>query len=72
MIQARDEVKTADGTVLGSYSFVDATGKISKVEYKADHGGFQILGANNLPVAPVHLAEPVKDTPEVSQNVAFP
>merc|ERR1712113_958810 len=70
--QARDEVKSFDGSVRGAYSYVDPTGKLVNVQYLADHNGFRVLGANNLPVAPALPApvelkgpEPVQDTPEV-------
>lgn len=70
--QARDEVKSFDGSVRGAYSYVDPTGKLVNVQYLADDKGFRVLGANNLPVAPALPApvelrgpEPVKDTPEV-------
>ena len=47
---ARSELKTADGVVRGSYSYVDANGLPQKVSYVADALGFRTVGTN-LPVA---------------------
>ncbi|XP_065340518.1 cuticle protein-like [Cloeon dipterum] len=74
-LQTRAEARDALGNVRGSYSYVDPNGKVNVVEYTAGHGGFRILGANNLPEAPVApeapavpaliAPEPVQDTAEV-------
>jgi len=48
---ARQETKTADGVVRGSYSYVDAFGVLQKTHYVADALGFRVA-ATNLPVAP--------------------
>ena len=53
---AKSEVKTADGVVRGSYSYVDANGVIQTTNYISDALGFRVA-ATNLPVAPV--AEPI-------------
>ena len=45
------------------YSYIDAYGLQRIVRYVSDEWGFRIVGANNLPVAPV-------DTPEVAQAKA--
>ena len=45
----RQEVKTADGVVRGSYRYVDSDGLIQTVNYIADALGFRV-GATNLPV----------------------
>ncbi|KAF0312980.1 Cuticle protein 6 [Amphibalanus amphitrite] len=47
---AKNEVKTADGVVRGSYSYVDSYGIPQKVSYVADALGFRTV-ATNLPVA---------------------
>ena len=45
----KQELKTADGVVRGSYSYVDSDGLIQTVNYIADALGFRV-GATNLPV----------------------
>ncbi|CAG9835140.1 unnamed protein product [Diabrotica balteata] len=70
-LSAKSEARAFDGSVLGSYSYVDANGKIQSVEYAADDQGFRAT-ASNLPVAPavpeipvVAVPAPIQDTPEV-------
>ncbi len=67
---ARQETKTADGVVRGSYNYVDDTGRIQTVEYVADAAGFRVAGTNipvqELPVAPEALPASVEETPEVA------
>ncbi|XP_045608725.2 cuticle protein 18.6-like [Procambarus clarkii] len=65
------EVRTLDGAVRGSYTYVDSNGKLQTASYVADRNGFRVK-ASNLPQAPlaaapviVSLPEPVKPTPEV-------
>ncbi|XP_037091372.1 cuticle protein 7-like [Pollicipes pollicipes] len=48
---AKKEVKTADGVVRGSYSYVDAYGQPQHVKYVSDALGFRVQ-ATNLPVGP--------------------
>ncbi|XP_037092782.1 adult-specific rigid cuticular protein 15.5-like [Pollicipes pollicipes] len=48
---AKKEIKSADGVVRGSYSYVDSFGIPQKVKYVADALGFRVA-ATNLPVAP--------------------
>lgn len=69
---AKNEVKTADGVVRGSYSYVDAHGVAQKVSYVSDALGFRVAGTN-LPVGPAAGPgpalvgpAPVADTPEVA------
>merc|ERR1711896_118269 len=50
--QAKHEVRDHAGNVAGSYSYVDAEGKLVKATYTAGVDGFKIH-SNNLPVAPV-------------------
>ncbi|KAK8723166.1 hypothetical protein OTU49_011874 [Cherax quadricarinatus] len=65
------EVRTLDGAVRGSYTYVDSDGELQTASYVADRNGFRVK-ASNLPQAPlapppaaVSLPEPVKPTPEV-------
>ena len=52
----KQEIKTADGVIRGSYSYVDSDGIVQTVNYIADALGFRV-GATNLPVHHVD-AEP--------------
>ncbi|XP_042867034.1 translation initiation factor IF-2-like [Penaeus japonicus] len=69
------EVRTLDGAVRGSYTYVDADGKLQTASYVADRNGFRVE-ATNLPVSPsapkadLPLPEPVKPTPEVQAATA--
>lgn len=71
-LSAKAETKTFDGVTRGSYSYVDAEGKLQSVEYVSDAvNGFR-AAASNLPVAPavpavpaLPVPVPVSDTPEV-------
>lgn len=61
---AKVESKSIDGITRGSYSYVDAEGRLQTVEYTADSvNGFR-AAATNLPKA--SLAG-IADTPEVAQ-----
>jgi hypothetical protein len=53
---AKQEVKTADGVVRGSYSYLDSDGLVQTVNYIADALGFRV-GATNLPVHVIPGAE---------------
>lgn len=48
--------------MVGSYSYIDADGKLRVVKYTAGAGGFMILPGSNLPYVP----KAVTDTPEVA------
>ena len=48
---AKQEIKAPDGTVQGSYSYVDANGVVQTVNYIADDHGFRVA-ATNLPQGP--------------------
>lgn len=64
---AKVESKSIDGITRGSYSYVDAEGRLQTVEYTADPvNGFR-AAATNLPKA--SLAG-ISDTPEVAQAKA--
>ena len=51
----KQEIKTADGVIRGSYSYVDSDGIVQTVNYIADALGFRV-GATNLPVHHVDAA----------------
>lgn len=76
-LSAKAETKTFDGVTRGSYSYVDADGKLQSVEYVSDAlNGFR-AAASNLPVAPavpavpaLAVPAPVSDTPEVAEAKA--
>lgn len=60
------ESKSIDGITRGSYSYVDAEGRLQTVEYTADSiNGFR-AAATNLPKA--SLAG-IVDTPEVNLSI---
>ncbi|XP_057662957.1 cuticle protein-like [Diorhabda carinulata] len=67
-LSAKAEARSLDGSVLGSYSYLDPNGKIQSVEYTADDNGFRVA-ASNIPVAP-EVPTPVQDTPEVLEATA--
>lgn len=64
-LSTKQEVRTLDGVTRGSYSYLDAEGKIQTVDYVADADGFRVA-ATNLP-KPLNndLPQQVQDTPEV-------
>jgi len=72
---AKQESGNALGGVTGSYTYQDEAG-VHTVNYVADQLGFRVQGDNlpvapaNLAVAPVHVAAPVVDTPEVVEAKA--
>lgn len=50
---SKAEVRSFDGSVRGSYSYVDAKNELQTVDYTADAlNGFRVA-ATNLPVAPI-------------------
>lgn len=71
------EVRTLDGAVRGSYTYVDSDGQLQTANYIADDKGFRVE-ATNLPHAqlkqdppkPAFLPQPVKATPEVEAATA--
>lgn len=65
------EVRTMDGAVRGSYTYLDSDGNLQTASYVADRQGFRVK-ATNLPQMPdvpppaeVSLPQPVQPTPEV-------
>ena len=67
----KQEIKTADGVVRGSYSYVDSDGIVQTVNYIADALGFRV-GATNLPVHHVDAATAVAAEPAVAVAAAAP
>ncbi|CAG0882151.1 unnamed protein product [Cyprideis torosa] len=60
---ARRETKMKDGTVEGSYIYVDGDGNVQEVNYVADSSGYRATGSNFPKPGPkVH---PIQDTEEV-------
>ncbi|CAG0906122.1 unnamed protein product [Darwinula stevensoni] len=53
---AKQEVRAPDGTVRGSYFFVDSAAKVQEVHYYADGAGTQIE-ASNIPQDPPDVRE---------------
>uniref|UniRef100_A0A6P4EH52 Uncharacterized protein LOC108043343 n=1 Tax=Drosophila rhopaloa TaxID=1041015 RepID=A0A6P4EH52_DRORH len=49
-LSSKQETRTIDGTTQGTYSYVDAEGKLQTVNYLADNEGFHVA-ATNLPKA---------------------
>ena len=69
--QIRTESRLLDGSVRGSYSYLDPNNKVVRVVYIADDEGFRVLEGNNLPTVPaepavVEAPRPVEYTPEVA------
>merc|ERR1712172_124669 len=57
---SKQEVRTPDGIVSGTYSYVDANGIVQTVNYVSDAEGFKVA-ATNLPKAPVAAPAPVAE-----------
>ena len=71
---AKQEFRTADGIVQGSYSYVDGNGIVQTVNYVSDEGGFRVA-ATNLPVGPGPAApvqQPLVPAPIVEQQPLVP
>jgi hypothetical protein len=66
---SKTEVKTADGVVQGSYSYIDANGVLQTTNYISDALGFRVA-ATNLPVAPVAEADAGDAVPAVEVKAA--
>ena len=54
---SKQEFRTPDGVVQGTYSYVDANGVVQTVNYVSDAEGFKVA-ATNLPIAPVAAPAP--------------
>lgn len=48
----KTENRNQDGSVTGSYSYLDANGILQTIQYTAGQGGFVVTDGTNLPVAP--------------------
>jgi len=76
--QTKSEVKTADGVVRGSYSYIDANGIVQTVNYISDAMGFRVAATNlpvhhvEAPVAAVAAAVPVEAAPVTAAVEAAP
>jgi hypothetical protein len=70
---AKQEFKTADGVVRGSYSYIDANGILQKVDYISDILGFRSV-ATNLPTGehavPVAYSQATVNAVPVQQVIA--
>jgi len=66
--QARLESRSLDGSVRGSYSYIDPTGQTVKVRYAAGRNGFQVFDEEGSPSV---LPRAVQDTPEVEAAKAL-
>ncbi|XP_068221489.1 uncharacterized protein [Palaemon carinicauda] len=64
--QTRHEVRLADGSVVGQYSYVDAKGEPAVTYYVAGRQGFNVVGSNVLPEGPSP-----DFVPEYSEDVAL-
>ncbi|CAG9762502.1 unnamed protein product [Ceutorhynchus assimilis] len=54
----RNEERFADGSILGDYTIIDASGARRTVKYAAGRDGFKILEGNAaVPVAPVSVSQ---------------
>ena len=67
---SKQEVRTPDGIVQGTYSYVDANGVLQTVNYVSDAEGFKVA-ATNLPKAPVPEVV-AGEAPVVAQVYAEP
>ncbi|XP_011181383.2 uncharacterized protein LOC105211570 [Zeugodacus cucurbitae] len=72
-LSTKQEVRTQDGITRGSYTYLDADGKLQTVTYTADADGFHVAGTN-LPKqrlaadgsTPFEDPQSIQDTPEVA------
>ncbi|KAF0761452.1 Cuticle protein 6 [Aphis craccivora] len=51
--QGRAEMRDSDGTVTGYYSYADGDGRVVRVDYVADKGGYRVLSNTGVPSASV-------------------
>ncbi|XP_025200771.1 uncharacterized protein LOC112598501 isoform X2 [Melanaphis sacchari] len=51
--QGRAEMRDSDGTVTGYYSYADGNGRVVRVDYVADKGGYRVLSNAGVPSASV-------------------
>merc|ERR1719445_2907843 len=69
---SKQEFRTPDGIVQGTYSYVDANGILQTVNYISDAEGFKVA-ATNLPKAPVAdvVSEAVADVASIVGPAAY-
>ena len=58
---AKVETKSADGIVRGSYTYIDAHGKLQTTQYISDAFGFRVAATN----LPVHVVDQVGNSVQV-------
>merc|ERR1712172_475518 len=68
---SKQEVRTPDGIVSGTYSYVDANGIVQTVNYVSDAEGFKVA-ATNLPKAPVAAPAPVAVAEVATEPIVAP
>ena len=68
-LSAKQESKTADGIVHGSYSYIDANNRIQTVQYISDALGFRAAGTNFPGASPDAGIEVLK--PAMEPQVAY-
>ena len=69
---SKQEFRTPDGIVQGTYSYVDANGILQTVNYISDAEGFKVA-ATNLPKAPVAdvVSEAVADVASIVEPATY-
>merc|ERR1712086_231291 len=67
---SKQEFRTPDGVVQGTYSYVDANGVVQTVNYVSDAEGFKVA-ATNLPRAPVAAPAPVPVAEVAAKPIAI-
>ena len=70
---SKQEFRTPDGIVRGTYSYIDANGIVQTVNYVSDAEGFKVA-ATNLPIGPTPAETPVETPVAVAEEtpVAVP
>ncbi|XP_039281332.1 cuticle protein 18.7 [Nilaparvata lugens] len=63
--QTHNAVQDAAGNKVGSFSYVNADGKLVRTDYVADALGYRVA-SNDLPAAPAVVPTAPEDTPEVA------
>merc|ERR1712051_1006959 len=68
---SKQEFRSPDGVVQGTYSYVDANGVVQTVNYVSDAEGFKVA-ATNLPKAPVAAPAPVAVAEVATEPIVAP
>ncbi|XP_026813194.1 uncharacterized protein LOC113553845 isoform X1 [Rhopalosiphum maidis] len=63
--QGRAEMRDSDGTVTGYYSYADGDGRVVRVDYVADKGGYRVLSNAGVPSASVTVESDGGSAPAV-------